>query len=261
MDAGVIGTVVWVASRKSAAPCAGIERVSVPVTVPRPAPDHRSVPAAEPMPRSARFTLTLAVAPSRLNSATYLWFVPGTSAIQTCRVPPDNCRLPLLFWSTASTAALVIRASSAGRFSARLPPHISGDRVIDHSVIRVRCSSAVRPEKRGAPTGPCLASRPIGIMSGSGQAPVARNGVQSRSGSNRALSAGQLSHRSLTIRHMCALAATCVPLASGVGPGERLSTIGRPLRWMASRYPSTSACRYVGAAMSSTLTKSTPQLA
>ena len=92
-------------------------------------------------------------------------------------------------------------------------------------------------------------------MSGSGQAPVDRYGVQSRNGSNSASSAGQLSHRSLTIRHMCAFAGHVRrrwPAASG--PGERLSTIGRPLRWMASRYPSTSACRYVGAAMSSTLT-------
>ncbi|RAO60099.1 hypothetical protein PSN01_02337 [Micromonospora saelicesensis] len=112
----------------------------------------------------------------------------------------------MLFWLTPMTAALVINASSAARFSTRLPPHISGARLIAHSDIRVRCSSGVRLEYRGEPTGPYLDSRPIGIMSASGQAPVVRYGVQLRSWSKSASTDDQLSHRSLTIRHMCALA-------------------------------------------------------
>src|ERR1700730_11008837 len=54
------GTVDCGVSRYSPAPWAGSERVSMPLTVPRPAPDQRSVTVAEPMPRPARDTDTLA---------------------------------------------------------------------------------------------------------------------------------------------------------------------------------------------------------
>ncbi|RAO60098.1 hypothetical protein PSN01_02336 [Micromonospora saelicesensis] len=82
------GTVVSGVSRYSPAPWAGSDRVRVPVTVPRAAPDHRSVTAADPIPRSARFTDTCAAVPSRLNRATYRSLLPGTSATHACRLPP-----------------------------------------------------------------------------------------------------------------------------------------------------------------------------
>src|SRR5262249_24959232 len=97
-----------------------------------------------------------------------------------------------------------------------------------------RFSFEVKFEKRGEPTGPCSARWPIGIMSGSGQAPVVRKGVQLLSTANSASRADQLSQRSLTIRHILAFDATFDPFVVDVGPGDKLNTILRPLLTIAA---------------------------
>jgi hypothetical protein len=62
------------------------------------------------------------------------------------------------------------------------------------------------------------------------------------------------------MRHMLAWRFTCSAAVSAVSPGERLSTIGRPVRSIARRIASISrSCSWYGRLMSSTLTKSTPQ--
>src|SRR5262245_25788889 len=84
------GTVDCGTSRNRPAPCAGRDRASVPLTVPRLAPLHRSVTAADPMPRLARLAETVAVLPDRLNRARYRLALPGTSAAHTWSVPPTS---------------------------------------------------------------------------------------------------------------------------------------------------------------------------
>ena len=69
-----------------------------------------------------------------------------------------------------------------------------------------------------------------------------------------------MSQKSSLILHMFAWPFTCPAADNAVSPGERLSTIGRPVRSMARRIASISAsCSWYGRLMSSTLTKSTPQ--
>ena len=105
---------------------------------------------------------------------------------------------------------------------------ISGDRVIAHSVISVRCSSAVNFVSRSP-----SARRPSGSMSGSGQAPGRRHGFQFSSRVNWASSIFQSSQKSSEMRHICAYWRTCSPRITGVSPGDRLSTIGRFVRTIA----------------------------
>ena len=73
---------------------------------------------------------------------------------------------------------------------------------------------------------------------------VARPAMQAStcgSRSNCSSSAGQLSQKSSLIRHMLACRMTCSAASRGVSPGERLSTIGRPVLSIALRIASISA--------------------
>ena len=134
---------------------------------------------------------------------------------------------------------------------------ISGERAMDHRVMTVRCSSRVKRVERRP-----RSSMPNGSMSASGQCPGPPNSAHLRNRSNCSFSAGQLSQKSSLMRHRLACRLTCSAAASAVSPGERLSTIGRPVRSMAFRTASISAWwSEYGRLMSSTLTKSTPHAA
>jgi hypothetical protein len=70
-------------------------------------------------------------------------------------------------------------------------------------------------------------------MSGSGQAPGWRQGFQFSSRVNWASSMCHSSQKSSEMRHICAKRRTCSARLTGVSPGDRLSDIGRLVRWMA----------------------------
>ncbi len=72
-------------------------------------------------------------------------------------------------------------------------------------------------------------------MSASGKWPGPRKGVQRLRRANWSSRAGHWSQKSSLTRQRLAWVATSVPSATGVAPGDRLSTIGRPARSTAAR--------------------------
>ena len=91
------------------------------------------------------------------------------------------------------------------------------------------------------------------------RAPAAR--AQSRVKSNCWRTSFHSSQKSSEMRHSCAFAVKKAAFGMGAGPGEMLSTIGRPVRLSASRSARISGGRNWWLPMSSALTKSTPHAA
>src|ERR1035437_1211543 len=108
-----------------------------------------------------------------LKTARYcLPAAPATVDVQITASPScESLRAPEPFWLAARTSSLVSSASVKASLLGRSPPNISGLRAIDHSVIRVRCSSWVKRVGRSSPRSARMPMRPRGSMSASGQAP------------------------------------------------------------------------------------------
>src|SRR5882757_252176 len=116
-----------------------------------------------------------------------------------------------------------------------------GDRPMAQSTNCVCCSSSVSRDWRAVPQPGLGLSEPHGSMSASGQLPglacgdhLARlsNAVTTPFGKSSPGLVGVKLHpsqMSLEIRHICEYSATSAACDNCVGPGDRLSTIGRPL--------------------------------
>ena len=97
-------------------------------------------------------------------------------------------------------------------------------------------------------------------MSASGHVPFfPAYSAQSRVKSNCFRSSFQSSQKSSEIRHICAYFSKNSASERGAGPGEMLSTIGRPVFRIARLNAFISAGWYKWLPMSSALMKSTPQ--
>ena len=120
---------------------------------------------------------------------------------------------------------------------------ISGERLIAHKLNCVRSSSWLSPDWRGSPIPGCGRSDPKGSMSASGQLPGRASGAQraieSKCSSMPRGHSAFVDHTSQTsseILQSWAMDATSAARPKAVGPGDRLSTIGRPdlaiARWI-----------------------------
>ncbi len=99
-----------------------------------------------------------------------------------------------------------------------------------HKVMTVCCSSAVNFVDAPPPSTLVTRSFPKGSMSASGQVSfLPTNCAQSRVKSNCCRNSFQSSQKSSEMRHICAYFSKNSASESGAGPGEMLSTIGRPV--------------------------------
>src|SRR5436853_2025571 len=105
-----------------------------------------------------------------LNTAMYRLLAPGASAVHATMSPwRYDWWPPLLCWFTCRTSGLVINEMVNASLVGKSPPNISGERNIDHNVIRVCCSSCVKVLGRSSPRSARMPMCHSGTMSAYGQ--------------------------------------------------------------------------------------------